>query len=177
MTTLKAAEKALMDAALAYPQTREDNPWGHRVAKVKDKSFLFLATENGVLSLSVKLPHSGGMALSLPFAEPTGYGMGKSGWVTASFKPGQPVPVELLRAWLDESYQAVAPKTLVKALQAERAGSAAPLPHAKSPAPKAAKKAAKRVTTKRAAKAETRAVSAGSKRASSRAASARTRRS
>ena len=44
------------------------------------------------------------------FAEPTGYGLGKAGWVSARFEPGDDVPVDLLKQWIDESYAAVAPK-------------------------------------------------------------------
>lgn len=71
-----------------------------------------MALEDDSLSLSVKLPSSGAEALQLPFAEPTGYGMGKSGWVTARFGPGDDVPLDVIRAWLAESYRAIAPKKL-----------------------------------------------------------------
>jgi hypothetical protein len=52
----------------------------------------------------------------LPFAEPTGYGLGRGGWVTASFGERDNPPLELLREWLDESYRAVAPKKLASAI-------------------------------------------------------------
>jgi hypothetical protein len=51
-----------------------------------------------------------------PFAEPTGYGMGKSGWVTSSFGKRDTVPVELLCEWMKESYRAIAPKKLAALL-------------------------------------------------------------
>ena len=54
----------------------------------------------------------------LPFAKPTGYGLGKSGWVTATFAAGDEPPVEMFKAWIDESYRAQAPKKLVKSLDA-----------------------------------------------------------
>jgi len=44
------------------------------------------------------------------------YGLGRAGWVTATFETGEPVPVELMIAWIDESYRAIAPKKLVKEL-------------------------------------------------------------
>ena len=47
----------------------------------------------------------------LPFTTPTAYGLGKSGWVTPELPDG-PVPVELFKAWIDESYRAQAPKRL-----------------------------------------------------------------
>ena len=102
--------------ALGYPEAYEDFPWGERVAKVKGKVFVFLGVDGDNLGLSVKLPQSGMLALGLPFASPTGYGLGKAGWVTARFAKRERAPVDLLRSWIDESYRAVAPKKLVAAL-------------------------------------------------------------
>jgi hypothetical protein len=62
------------------------------------------------------------VALSLPFAEPTGYGLGKSGWVTARFAAGDDVPVPMLIGWVDESFRAVAPKRLLAKLEADEDG-------------------------------------------------------
>ena len=116
--TLESLELELRDYAMEYPEAHEDNPWGHRAIKVKGKSFLFLGGEKDTkeLSLSIKLPQSRDMAVDLPFAEPTGYGLGKSGWVTARFTKVSDVPLDLLRSWIDESYRAIAPKKLVKTL-------------------------------------------------------------
>jgi predicted DNA-binding protein (MmcQ/YjbR family) len=94
-------------------------PWGHHAIKVKGKTFLFLGADGDTFSLSAKLPSSAGVALKLPFAEPTHYGLGKSGWVTASFPRKSSVPVELLKLWIDESYRAVAPKRLVAELDSK----------------------------------------------------------
>jgi predicted DNA-binding protein (MmcQ/YjbR family) len=123
----KRVEKKLRDIALAYPGAREEFPWGERVVKVGKKVFVFMGMpESGGLGLSVKLPNSGTMALMFPFATPTGYGLGKSGWVSARFEPGDAPPVELLRAWIDESYRAVAPKTMIARLpEAPTAGAKA----------------------------------------------------
>ena len=113
---LERAEQALRKLALAYPGAYEEFPWGHRAMKVKGKAFLFMATEDEELSLSVKLPVSSAGALMLPFAEPTGYGLGKSGWVTSRFGPRDDVPVPILRSWIDESYRSMAPKKLLDQL-------------------------------------------------------------
>jgi predicted DNA-binding protein (MmcQ/YjbR family) len=101
---------ALRKAALAYPETREDHPWGESAFKVKQKVFLFMSLSEDTLRLSMKLPESRDFALLLPFAQPTGYGLGKSGWITASFNPGDSLPLPMLLDWLDESFCAVAPK-------------------------------------------------------------------
>ncbi len=109
---LAAAEAALRAAGMAYPEVTEDFPWGHRTLKVKGKAFIFMSNEDGALGLSVKLPASADFALMQPFAKPTGYGLGKSGWVSATFTTKDAVPVPLLLAWLRESYRAIAPKKL-----------------------------------------------------------------
>jgi predicted DNA-binding protein (MmcQ/YjbR family) len=122
----KQAEAALRALALRYPGAREEFPWGDRVVKVGKKVFVFMGTtEDGGFGLSVKLPASGPMALLLPFATPTGYGLGKSGWVSARFTPSDAPPVALLRAWIDESYRAIAPKRLLQQLEAARRSPAA----------------------------------------------------
>lgn len=106
----------LREIALAYPGTHEDFPWGHSAFKVRTKVFVFLGADGEGLHLSVKLPRSHEKALALPFAEPTHYNLGKSGWVTATFGPEERPPIEILREWIDESYRAVAPKKWVAEL-------------------------------------------------------------
>lgn len=103
---------------LAYPGAHTKSPWpGHLDLAVKDKTFAYLSIEGEPLSISCKLPQSAPVALMLPFATPTGYGLGKSGWVSAQFTKGVTPPVDLLKAWIDESYRAQAPKKLVAQLQ------------------------------------------------------------
>lgn len=109
------AESRLRELALSYPEAYEEFPWGHRAIKVRKKIFVTLGSEKG-LTMSVKLPTSKFEALLLPFTEPTHYGMGKHGWVTASFDADDEPPLELLRGWIDESYRTIAPKKLVAAL-------------------------------------------------------------
>ncbi len=105
--------------ALSLPGAYAEHPWGETVIKVKRKVFLFvngaIAPEDGV-SLSVKLPHSGAEMLDLPLAEPTGYGLGKHGWVTLIIMRDDQLPLHLLEAWIDESYRAVAPKRMLAEL-------------------------------------------------------------
>jgi predicted DNA-binding protein (MmcQ/YjbR family) len=107
----------LRKMALAYPEAYEEMPWGHHAIKVKGKAFVFLAADTTTFSLSAKLPSSAGVALKLPFASPTEYGLGRSGWVTARFPRTSRVPVEILSMWIDESYRALAPKRLVATLE------------------------------------------------------------
>jgi predicted DNA-binding protein (MmcQ/YjbR family) len=110
---LRKLEESLRKIALAYPEATEDFPWGHSAMKVKGKAFLFLSLHEDEVSMSVKLPKSRDIAVDLPFTEPTHYGLGKHGWVTAHLRPKEKPPLGLLKAWIDESYRAIAPKKLV----------------------------------------------------------------
>jgi predicted DNA-binding protein (MmcQ/YjbR family) len=114
----RAAVEVLHAHALGMPGAFEDFPWGERVAKVGKKVFAFLGKVDDPTSISfgLKLPASGAEARELPFVEPAGYGLGKSGWIIARFSPDDAVPTELLRGWIEESFRAVAPKKLVAEL-------------------------------------------------------------
>jgi len=110
--------KALDDLrafALGLPGAVEDNPWGHEpVVKVGKKIFVFLGSEDAP-TITVKLPDSADQALDLPGAVPSGYGLGRHGWVTA------PVGAKgasrgVAEDWIEESYRVVAPKKLVAEL-------------------------------------------------------------
>ena len=81
---------------------------------MRGKIFVFLGSP-GSGRITVKLEESHAHALSVEGAEPTGYGLGKSGWVTLPLRaPG--VSDALLRDWVEESYRIVAPKRLVTQL-------------------------------------------------------------
>ena len=100
---------------LKYPGAHSKAPWpGHDDLAVKDKTFAYLPAEGEPFSLSVKLPFTGEEALELPFAAPTGYGLGRSGWVTLTPTDKQMPSLDQLKDWIDESYRAQAPKSLLK---------------------------------------------------------------
>ncbi|MDP3737859.1 MAG: MmcQ/YjbR family DNA-binding protein [Hyphomonadaceae bacterium] len=117
--SVKQAEQKLIKYALTYPEAVLEHPWDHDAVKVKGKMFATFSGKAGdpkELSMTVKLPVSAEMALTLPWVEKTGYGLGKSGWVTARIKAGKAVDIETMKGWIDQSYRAVAPKTLAKTL-------------------------------------------------------------
>ena len=118
MATIAKALETLREAALSYPDAYEDHPWGDTVFKVAGKIFLFMGPWEGGLGFSVKLPRSFEFALEYPFTKPAGYNLGRARWVECRFERGEKVPLPVLTAWLDESYRAVAPRRLVKALPA-----------------------------------------------------------
>jgi predicted DNA-binding protein (MmcQ/YjbR family) len=86
------------------------------VVKVGKKVFVFLGMEDmPELLMTVKLRDSHDQALAVPGAEPAGYGLGRSGWVTIPLRETTP-PLGVLEDWVDESYRTVAPKQLVAEL-------------------------------------------------------------
>jgi predicted DNA-binding protein (MmcQ/YjbR family) len=134
-TNTDALLKELRAFGLAYPGTHLKSPWpGHMDLAVKDKTFAYLSIEGEPFSISCKLPQSSAAALMLPFTKPTPYGLGKSGWVSAMFAPGELPPVDMLKEWIDESYRAQAPKKLVATLDGPKAAKPAPKAKAKAKA-------------------------------------------
>jgi hypothetical protein len=65
-------------------------------SRTRSSSSFYFDEAKSQLSLSTKLPQSSEVALLLPFATPTGYGLARSGWVTAAFGPQDDVPVDML---------------------------------------------------------------------------------
>ena len=117
-----AVLKDLRAFGLSYPGAHTKSPWpGHLDLAVNNKTFTYLSVEGEPFHISCKLPHTSQDALWLPFVKPTGYGLGKSGWVTAELAAGEPVPMDLFKAWIDESYRAQAPKKLSAQLPAAAA--------------------------------------------------------
>ncbi|MBX3429401.1 MAG: MmcQ/YjbR family DNA-binding protein [Hyphomonadaceae bacterium] len=106
--------KELRKAALGFPDTVEDFPWGHSAFKVSGKKvFLFLGEdEAGGWSASMKLPFRNDEALTIKGAERTGYGLSRSGWISFRFTAKAKAPMARLVDYLDESWRAVAPRKL-----------------------------------------------------------------
>jgi predicted DNA-binding protein (MmcQ/YjbR family) len=131
----------LREFGLRYPGAHTKSPWpGHLDLAVNDKTFAYLSIEGQPFSISCKLPHSNTAALMLPFAKPTAYGLGKSGWVSAEPAPDRMPPLGLFKAWIDESYRAQAPKRLVATL---------PAPASAPPSPGRARLSRRRSASKR----------------------------
>jgi predicted DNA-binding protein (MmcQ/YjbR family) len=113
--------RTLLKFALGLPAAFEDHPWGDEaVAKVNKKIFVFFGAGEGrdTIGIAVKLDDSHEQALMVPGAAPTGYGLGRAGWVTVPFGERTP-PLAVLKDWVEESYRRVAPNRLVAELDAQ----------------------------------------------------------
>lgn len=112
--------EAVRAFALTLPGAWEDFPWGESVVKVGKKVFVFLGVSDGsyppTVTFKLADPEAHEHALSCPGAEPTGYGLGRSGWVTVPLEPRGAPGADLLRDWVEDSYRAVAPKRLAAQL-------------------------------------------------------------
>jgi predicted DNA-binding protein (MmcQ/YjbR family) len=118
----------LLEVALQLPGAYEDHPWDDTVTKVGKKIFAFFGPDdddgNGAgdaMTIAVKLLDSHEEALAQPGAAPTGYGLGRAGWVTLRLDADAP-PYEVIADWVEESYRRIAPKKLVAELDDSIAG-------------------------------------------------------
>ena len=101
---------------LKYPGAHLKSPWpGHMDLAVNDKTFAYMAPPGEGFFVGVKLPFTGEEAREKPWAKPTPYGLGKSGWTNFS-PPDDEIDTGVFEQWIDESYRAQAPKKLVKTL-------------------------------------------------------------
>jgi predicted DNA-binding protein (MmcQ/YjbR family) len=113
----RAARRRLLTFALDLPGAYVDHPWGEDVAKVNKKVFVFLGIDDSPEpGMSVKLRESHDQALSVSGVTPTGYGLGRAGWVSIGFSDTN-LPLDVLKDWIEESYRLVAPKRLVAELE------------------------------------------------------------
>jgi predicted DNA-binding protein (MmcQ/YjbR family) len=113
---MAGVREKVREFTLSLPEAFEDHPWGEDVAKVRGKIFVFLGTAgSSTRRITVKLEESHAHALSIEGAEPTGYGLGKAGWVTVPLR-AEGIRLQLLRDWIEESYRIVAPNRLVAEL-------------------------------------------------------------
>ena len=93
---------------------------GEPTFRVRGKNFVF--TDPMARGLSVKLPKEEATAVVAtdPDAEPTGYGLGRHGWV--SVRLGERLDEarwEQVEEWVRTSYTLVAPKALARIVLAE----------------------------------------------------------
>jgi len=126
MGPAKQAEAELIAYAATFPGAWEDHPWDHTVMKVGAKIFVFFggaAAPPDTLSVTVKLPVSYEMALTLPYMKPSGHGLWKAGWAQLTQADGDSFDLDTICGWIGQSYRAVAPKKLVKQLDAAMAAS------------------------------------------------------
>jgi len=106
----------LRERALALPETSEGTSCVNRAFKVRKKNFLFLGEKDDSVRVMVKLADSLEQARAMNDRR---VDVGNIGWVTVNFAPDDALDADLLSAWILESFRTLAPKTLVKQLDAQ----------------------------------------------------------
>ncbi len=108
----------LRELALSFPETYEDEPWGHPVFKCADnKMFASMSVGETAVSLTVKLTaEEREIAELLPYVHRARY-VGRYGWVTAEVADDEALEAAL--EWIRESYWLKAPAHLKGAVEGE----------------------------------------------------------
>lgn len=101
--------------ALSFPETYEDEPWGHPVFKVADNRMFAAISSASPVQLTVKLTaEEREIAMLLPFVSVARY-VGRYGWITAEVTDDDSLDAAL--EWVRESYWLKAPAHLRKAVE------------------------------------------------------------
>jgi predicted DNA-binding protein (MmcQ/YjbR family) len=92
---------------------------GEPTFRVRGKNFIF--TDLPVSRMSVKLPveEAAAVVATDAGAEPTGYGLGRHGWVSVVVGAADESRWQIIEEWVRTSYTLVAPKSLAKIVIAE----------------------------------------------------------
>jgi predicted DNA-binding protein (MmcQ/YjbR family) len=119
MTRMERLEA--MAARLPEAERVDIEAWdGEPTFRVRGKSFIF--TNPDATGLSVKLPKDEAEAVVAtdPAVEPTGYGLGRHGWVSITL-PARPSAARWreVEEWVRTSYTLVAPRKLAQQVVAE----------------------------------------------------------
>jgi len=104
-----------MVARLPEAERVDIEAWGGEPTfRVRGKNFVF--TDQAATHLSVKLPKDEAAAVVAtdPGATPTGYGLGRHGWVSIQVGKASSARWREIEEWIRTSYTMVAPKTLAK---------------------------------------------------------------
>jgi predicted DNA-binding protein (MmcQ/YjbR family) len=90
--------------------------WGdHPTFRVRGRSFVFCDADATHLTVKLSKEEAAAVVATDPRAEPAGYGLGRSGWISATL--GQDVAPDSwdeIEEWVRTSYTLVAPKALAR---------------------------------------------------------------
>jgi predicted DNA-binding protein (MmcQ/YjbR family) len=108
-------------ARLPEAQRVDIEAWGGEPTfRVRGKNFVFTDQHAGGISVKLSKDEAAAVVATDPRAEPTGYGLGRHGWVSVQI--GQRAGAarwQQVEEWVRTSYALVAPKTLARVVEAE----------------------------------------------------------
>jgi predicted DNA-binding protein (MmcQ/YjbR family) len=93
---------------------------GEPTFRVRGKNFIFTDHEANVISVKLPLEEAAAVIAGDPLAEPTGYGLGRAGWVSVRIARGtKQSRWQEIEEWIRTSYSLVAPKKLARLVSEE----------------------------------------------------------
>ena len=105
--------------ALPEAQRVDIEAWdGEPTFRVNGKNFVFAAPDGRGISVKLTKEEAEAVVATDPDASPTGYGLGRHGWVSITL-PARPSAArwQEVEEWIRTSYTLVAPKRLAKLVQ------------------------------------------------------------
>jgi hypothetical protein len=125
LTPHQKAEKGLTAFGLTMPETTAAPGWPPTRALYMRKKMFFVFGDRkeppGALTLIMKLPISAEMVQELYFVRESKGWFKQHNWVIARFEAGDDILAEMdtLKAWMIQSYCAIAPKKLAKLVRGD----------------------------------------------------------
>ena len=113
MERLEAIALALPEAARVDIEAWDGEP----TFRVRKKNFVFTNPEATSISVKLTKEEAEAVVATEPRAEPTGYGLGRHGWVSIDL--GAKPDWEQVTEWVRTSFTMVAPKALARQVLAE----------------------------------------------------------
>ena len=96
--------------------------WGDEPTfRVRGKTFIFSDHRARTLSVKLSKAEAAAVVATDPTAQPTGYGLGRHGWVSVQIGTGGRDRWQQVEEWVRTSYTLVAPRALARIVLAEDA--------------------------------------------------------
>ena len=116
MTRLEAIALALPEAIRVDIEAWDGEP----TFRVRKKNFVFSNAEATGLSVKLSREEAEAVVATDPLAEPTGYGLGRHGWVSVDIgDDADDDRWQQITEWVRTSYTLVAPKSLARVVLEE----------------------------------------------------------
>jgi predicted DNA-binding protein (MmcQ/YjbR family) len=116
MTSMDRLEEVV--ARLPQTERVDVEAWdGEPTFRVRGKTFIFSAPDASSISVKLSKEEAAAVVATDPSAEPTGYGLGRHGWVSVIISTTTSARRwREIEEWIRTSYTLVAPKKLARAV-------------------------------------------------------------
>ena len=116
MTTSRMARLEQIVDRLPESSRVDIEAWGGEPTfRVGGKNFVFTSPDASSISVKLPLDEAAAVVATDPYASPTGYGLGRHGWVSVSLRGRlSAARWREVEEWVRTSYSLVAPRRLAK---------------------------------------------------------------